>query len=124
MASLKCPEQWSEWNEWLAARLHARNRWRLPVLLTFAGGRHTTATWPRAARVSDDFQDYCYLLARVKRKSESLATQPRAPRPRARLKKRSFQGGRKTGGFPLVLESAQNLHENVNICILFGHVIC
>ena len=29
----ECPEQWSEWSEWLAAGLHARNRWRLPVLL-------------------------------------------------------------------------------------------
>ena len=29
-----CPEQWSEWSEWLASGLHARNRWRLPVLLT------------------------------------------------------------------------------------------
>ena len=25
----ECPEQWSEWSEWLAAGLHARNRWRL-----------------------------------------------------------------------------------------------
>ncbi len=37
----ECPEQWSEW---LSAGLHARNRWRLPVLLTgmlFASGRRT-----------------------------------------------------------------------------------
>ena len=29
-----CPEDWSQWSAWLAAGLHARNRWRLPVLLT------------------------------------------------------------------------------------------
>ena len=74
----ECPEQWSEWNAWLAAGLHARNRWRLPVLLTgilFASGRRTVTTWLRAAGVSDDFQDYYYFLECVGRKSESIATQ-------------------------------------------------
>jgi hypothetical protein len=73
----KCPEQWSEWSEWLAAGLHARNRWRLPVLLVgmlFAGGRRTVTTWLRAARVSDDFQDYYYCLAALGRKTDSVAT--------------------------------------------------
>jgi len=73
----ECPEQWSEWSEWLAAGLHARNRWRLPVLMTgilLAAGRRTVTTWLRAAGVSDDFQDYYYLLTRVGRKSESIAT--------------------------------------------------
>ncbi len=65
MANSKCrwesPQQWSDWSEWLAAGLHARNRWRLPVLLTgilFAGGHRTVTTWLRAAGVSDDFQDF------------------------------------------------------------------
>jgi hypothetical protein len=74
----ECPEQWSEWSEWLAAGLHARNRWRLPVLLVgmlFAGGRRTVTTWLRAAGVSDDFQDYYYFLACVGRKCEPIATQ-------------------------------------------------
>jgi len=74
----ECPEQWSEWNAWLSAGLHARNRWRLPVLLTgilFASGRRTVTTWLRAAGVSDDFQDYYYFLECVGRKSESIATQ-------------------------------------------------
>ena len=82
MAKSKCrwesPEQWSEWSAWLAAGLHARNRWRLPVLLLgmlFAGGRRTVTTWLRAAGVSDDYQDYYYFLAAVGRKSESIATQ-------------------------------------------------
>jgi len=73
----ECPEQWSEWSEWLAAGLHARNRWRLSVLLVgilFASGRRTVTTWLRAAGVSDDYQDYYYFLGAVGRKSESIAT--------------------------------------------------
>jgi hypothetical protein len=61
----------------LAAGLHARNRWRLPVLLAgmhLASGRRTVTTWLRAVGVSDDYQDYYYFLASVGRKSESVAT--------------------------------------------------
>jgi hypothetical protein len=74
----RCPNDWSEWSVWLAAGLHARNRWRLPVLLVgilFAHGRRTVTTWLRAVGVSDDFADYYYFLSSVGRKSESLATQ-------------------------------------------------
>jgi hypothetical protein len=73
-----CPEDWSQWSAWLAAGLHARNRWRLPVLLSgilLASGRRTVTTWLRAAGVSDDYQDYYYFLAGVGGKSESIATQ-------------------------------------------------
>jgi len=42
--------------------------------MLFAGGRRTVITWLRAAGVSDNFQDYYYLLACVGRKSESIAT--------------------------------------------------
>jgi hypothetical protein len=62
----------------LAAGLHARNRWRLPVLLTgilFAVGRRTVTSWLRAVGVSDDFQDYYYFLAPLGRKAGSVATQ-------------------------------------------------
>jgi hypothetical protein len=74
----QCPEDWSQWSQWLAAGLHARNRWRLPVLLVgilFARGRRTVTTWLRAAGVSDDFQDYYYFLAALGRKTKSIATQ-------------------------------------------------
>jgi hypothetical protein len=76
-ANWQCPSEWSEWGEWLAAGLHARNRWRLPVLLTgilFAVGRRTVTSWLRAAGVSHDFQDYYYFLAPLGRKTKSVAT--------------------------------------------------
>ena len=74
----KCPNEWKEWSEWLAAGLHARNRWRLPVLLMgilFARGRRTVTTWLRAVGIRHDFADYYYFLARLGRKTESVATQ-------------------------------------------------
>jgi len=74
----RCPDRWSEWSGWLAAGLHARNRWRLPVLLMgilFAQGRRTVTSWLRAAGVSGDFQDYYYFLAPLGRKAKSVATQ-------------------------------------------------
>ena len=74
----QCPEDWAEWSLWLAAGLHARNRWRMPVLLVgilFAHGRRTVTTWLRAAGVSDDFQDYFYFLAALGCKTKSVATQ-------------------------------------------------
>jgi hypothetical protein len=73
----QCPSEWSEWNEWLAAGLHARNRWRLPVLMTgilFAVGLRTVTSWLRAVGVSHDFQDYYYFLAPLGRKAGSVAT--------------------------------------------------
>ena len=72
----QCPNEWSEWVDWLAAGLHARNRWRLPVLMVgmlFANGRRTVTTWLRAAGVSDDYQDYYYALAAFGRKTSSIA---------------------------------------------------
>jgi hypothetical protein len=77
-ANWQCPGEWSEWSDWLAAGLHARNRWRLPVLMAgmlFAIGRRTVSSWLRAAGVSDDFRDYYYFLAPLGRKSVSVATQ-------------------------------------------------
>jgi hypothetical protein len=76
-ANWRCPSEWVEWSEWLAAGLHARNRWRLPVLLVgilFARGRRTVTTWLRAVGIRDDFADYYYFLAPLGRKAESVAT--------------------------------------------------
>jgi len=72
------PSEWSEWSEWLAAGLHARNRWRLPVLLAgilFAHGRRTVSSWLRAAGISDDYQDYYYFIGSVGRNASCVATQ-------------------------------------------------
>ncbi len=77
-ANWKCPNDFTEWSNWLAAGLHARNRWRLPVLLTgilFAVGLRTVTSWLRAVGVSDDFQAYYYFLAALGRKAASVATQ-------------------------------------------------
>lgn len=71
-----CPDQWSEWSQWLSAGLHARNRWRLPVLLVgmvLAGGRRTVTSWLRAAGVSDDYDAYYYFLSAVGGKIEPVA---------------------------------------------------
>ena len=77
-ANWQGPSDWSEWSHWLAAGLHGRCRWRLPVLLIgvlFARGRRTVTTWLRAVGISDDFADYFYFLASLGRKAESVATQ-------------------------------------------------
>ena len=73
----ECPSEWVEWSNWLSAGLHARTRWRLPVLLVgilFANGRRTVTTWLRAAGISDDYAYYYYFLASLGRKTESVAT--------------------------------------------------
>jgi hypothetical protein len=77
MAAARCPQDWSEWSEWLAAGLHGRNRWRLGVVLwgmLFARGRRTVTTWLRAAGVGIGFADYYYFIAAVGRKGKSVAT--------------------------------------------------
>jgi hypothetical protein len=74
----QCPSEWNEWSDWLAAGLHARNRWRLPVLLTgilFARGRRTVTTWFRAVGIREDYADYYYFLDPLGRKAKSVATQ-------------------------------------------------
>jgi hypothetical protein len=82
MADPQCrwtsPNDWTEWTQWLAAGLHARSRWRLPLLLLgilFAQGRRTVTTWLRGAGISDDYQDYYYFLSAIGHKTESVATQ-------------------------------------------------
>jgi hypothetical protein len=73
----QCPQEWSDWSAWLAAGLHGRCRWRLPVLLLgilFAQGRRTISSWLRAAGVSDEFAVYYYFIGSIGRKAKPLAT--------------------------------------------------
>ena len=75
MASYRAPREWEEWNRWLAAGLHGRSRWRLPILMLgalFAGGRRVVASWIRAAGVSEDYQDYYYFLQSLGRRWREL----------------------------------------------------
>jgi hypothetical protein len=77
MVTNQCPQDWSEWMEWLGAGLHGRCRWRLPILLCgilFAKGRRTAASWLRAAGVGTNFSDYYYFIAAVGRKAKTVAT--------------------------------------------------
>ena len=58
--------------------LHARNRWRLPVLLLgilFANGRRTVTTGSAPRASATTFKDYYYFLTSLGRKTESIATQ-------------------------------------------------
>ena len=55
---LPCPDELSEWADWLAVGLHGRNRWRLLVVLCgmlFATGRRTVTAWLKVAGVSTDY---------------------------------------------------------------------
>jgi len=77
MATWQCPQEWSEWVEWLGAGLHGRCRWRLPILLggiLFATGRRTVASWLRAADIRTDWSNYYYFIAAVGRKAKPIAT--------------------------------------------------
>ena len=76
MVCFQPPKDWQQWEDWLAAGLHGRNRWRLSLILlgmVFARGRRTVTTWLRAVGISDDFADYYYFLQPLGRKSKALA---------------------------------------------------
>lgn len=71
MACYHTPTEWEEWSNWLAAGLHGRSRWRLPLLMTgllFAGSRRVVASWLRTGGLSDDYQDYYFFLQSVGRR--------------------------------------------------------
>lgn len=75
MACYHAPADWNQWADWLAAGLHGRSRWRLPVLmlgLLFGSGRRTVTAWLRAAGVTPDFQDYYFFLQSVGRRWQEL----------------------------------------------------
>ena len=73
----RTPDDWSEWVALVAAALHSRTRWRLPLVLLgvlFAKGRRTVTTWLRAAGLQRDFADYYYFIGSLGRKTRSVAT--------------------------------------------------
>ncbi len=75
MACYHAPREWEEWLNWLAAGLHGRSRWRLPLLMMgvlFAGGRRVVASWIRTGGLSDDYQDYYFFLQSVGRRWQEL----------------------------------------------------
>jgi hypothetical protein len=75
MASYRAPSDWEDWSRWLAAGLHGRSRWRLPLLMTgllLAGGRRVVATWIRTAGLSSDFQNVYFFLQSIGRRWQSL----------------------------------------------------
>ena len=76
MVRFQPPQDWQVWVALLAAGLHARNRWRLSVVLLgiiFARGRRTVTTWLRAVGIQHDFADYYYFLQPLGRKANELA---------------------------------------------------
>ena len=76
MVRYRPPTEWEQWVTWLAAGLHGRSRWRLPVIIVgilFARGRRTVTSWLRAAGIGQDFSTYYYFLQAVGRKTKSLA---------------------------------------------------
>jgi hypothetical protein len=70
------PTDWGQWVDELAKALHARNRWRLSLLILgifLASGRRTVTSWLRAAGVSDDFAIYYYFLQPIGRRAQQIA---------------------------------------------------
>lgn len=76
MVDYLTPRDWDQWVNELAEALHARNRWRLLLLImgiVFAKGRRTVSSWLRAVGISDDFADYYYFLQPVGRRVGRIA---------------------------------------------------
>jgi hypothetical protein len=74
--TFRTPQEWSGWVKWLAAGLHGRSRWRLPIIfigMLFARGRRTVASWLRAAGVSTGFANYYYFISSIGRRVEKVA---------------------------------------------------
>jgi hypothetical protein len=70
------PLLWQDLCRSLAALLHQRAAWRLPVLLggaLFAKGRRTVTSWLRAAGVGAGYAAYYYLLSALGRRADLLA---------------------------------------------------
>ena len=67
---------WDAWATALAAPLHRRLAWRLPIVLSgliLASGRRTATSWWRAARLTTGLRSYYYLLDVLGRKADAIA---------------------------------------------------
>jgi len=74
--TLKLDDQWAIWVASLAAPLHARLAWRLPVVvlgILLATGRRTATRWWHAAGVAKGFRSYYYFLDSIGRKTQPVA---------------------------------------------------
>ena len=68
--------EWTAWVAALAAPLHRRLAWRLPIVAAgflMAHGRRTASSWWRAAGVGRRFRYYYYFLDSVGRKAAEPA---------------------------------------------------
>lgn len=76
MFALQLNAQWRQWIDTLAAPLHGRLAWRLPIVVAgilVASGRRTVSSWWRAAGIGSDFRSYYYFLDSVGRKTQQVA---------------------------------------------------
>ena len=67
---------WDAWVTALAAPLHRRLAWRLPIILTgliLASGRRTATSWWRAAQLTTGLRSYYYFLDVTGRKADAIA---------------------------------------------------
>ena len=67
---------WDTWAAALAAPLHRRLAWRLPIVLTgllLASGRRTATSWWRAAQLTTGLRSYYYFLDVIGRKADAIA---------------------------------------------------
>lgn len=76
MAPCNLLAPWQGWVAALAAPLHRRLAWRLPVVITgliLASGRRTATSWWRAAQLTTGLRSYYYFLDVVRRKADAIA---------------------------------------------------
>lgn len=76
MSTFNLNAEWKIWLSCLAAPLHARLAWRLPVVvlgMLLASGRRTATRWWIAAGVGQGFRSYYYFLDSIGRKTHPIA---------------------------------------------------
>ena len=76
MSTFNLNAEWRGWLDSLAAPLHARLAWRLPVVvlgILLGSGRRTATRWWIAAGVGQGFRSYYYFLDSIGRKTRPIA---------------------------------------------------